>query len=117
METLFFQMHAEIDIIGHVALSEREVSQEVWCRIEDHLDLALATLDDTWTLAQERRHALRDAFKAERAARTLLQRTRIEKAAPGGIEDIERADAMWTMLRTMARLALEYRDKARPAAA
>jgi hypothetical protein len=116
METLFFDMHAEIDVIGHVATSDREVSPAVWHRIENHRDLALATLEDTWTLAQERRHALRDAVKAEQRAFKLLRMMRIEKAAPGGIEDIERADAMWTMLRTMARLALEYCDKARPAA-
>jgi hypothetical protein len=31
--------------------------------------------------------------------------------------DIERAGAMWTMLRTMARLALERCDEALPTAA
>ena len=117
METVFFQMHAEIDIIGHVALSERQVSQEVWCRIEDHLDLALDTLEDTWTLAQERRHALRDALKTEQAKRQLLERTGNADAQPGSTADVDQAEATWTMLRTMARLALEHCDKAQPAAA
>jgi hypothetical protein len=117
METVFFQMHAEIDIIGHVALSERQVSQEVWRRIEDHLHLALDTLETTWTLAQERRHALRDALKTEQAKRKLLEGTRNAAAQPGSKADIERGEAMWTMLRTMARLALERCDEALPTAA
>jgi hypothetical protein len=51
METLFFEIRAEIDVIGHIATSERQVSPEVWRRIEDHLDVALDTLEETWKLA------------------------------------------------------------------
>jgi hypothetical protein len=60
------------------------------------------------------RYVLGNALKAERAAYKALERAR---GAPGSIEDIERVEAMWTMLRTMARLALERCDEALPAAA
>jgi hypothetical protein len=106
METLFFEMHAEIDIIGHIATSEGQVSPEVWRRIEDHLDLALATLEDTWTLAQERRHALRDAFKVEQAKRKLLERTRNIDDQPGSKADIEDAEGLWSFMQTISRMAL-----------
>ena len=52
-------------------------------RIHDHLDLALDMIEDTWKLAQERRHALRDTLKAEQAARKALERARIEDAHCG----------------------------------
>ena len=116
METLFFEMHAEIDIIGHIATSERQVSPEVWRRIEDHLDLALATLEDTWTLAQERRHALRDAFKVERAKRKALERARIEDAQPGRPADIEDAETLWSFMQNISRMVLKRDDEAAPAA-
>ena len=102
METLFFEMHAEIDIIGHIATSDRQVSPEVRRRIEDHL--ALATLEDTWTLAQERRRALRDAFKVEQAKRTLLERTRNIDAQPGSPADIEDAEALWSFMQNISRM-------------
>jgi hypothetical protein len=38
------------------------------------------------------------------------------RGAPGSVDDIERAEGMWTMPRTMARLALERCDEALPAA-
>ena len=57
---------------------------------------------------------LHNALKAERTANKALERARIEDAAPGSAEDIEQAETMWTMLRTMARLALKQCDKALP---
>ena len=116
METLFFEMHAEIDVIGHVATSDREVSPAVWHRIEDHLDLALATLEDTWTLAQERRHALRDAFKVEQAKRKALERARIEDAQPGSPADIEDAEGPWSFMQNISRMVLARHNAAAPAA-
>jgi hypothetical protein len=92
LESAFFDMRADIAIIGHIATSERVVGPEVWRRIEDHLDLAIDTLEETWKLAQERRHALRDAFKTEQAAHKLLQRARNADAQPGSPADIEDAE-------------------------
>jgi hypothetical protein len=103
LESAFFDMRAEIAIIGHIATSERVVGPEVSRRIEGHLELALDTLETSWNVAYEHRHVLHNALKAERAHTRRWN-------APGGrragsVEDIERAGAMWTMLRTMARLA------------
>jgi len=117
MESAFFDMRADIEIIRHVARIEAEVSVDAWVRIHDHLDLACDTLESSWEVAKERRHALRDALKAERAERKALERAQIEDAVPGSGKDIEWAETMWTMLRTMARLALERCDEALPAAA
>jgi hypothetical protein len=112
LESVFADMRADIAIIGHIATSEREISPEVWRRIEDHLDLACDTLESSWQVAREHRRVLRDALKAERAANKELERARSEDAAPGSALDIERAEAMWTMLRSLARLSLEHCDKA-----
>jgi hypothetical protein len=87
LDSAFFDMRADIAIIGHIATSERVVGPDVWRRIEDHLDLAIDTLEETWKLAQERRHALRDAFKTDQAAHK-LQRTRNADAQPGSPADI-----------------------------
>ena len=104
LESVFVDMRADIAIIGHIATSEREVSPDVWRRIEDHLDLVCDTLETSWKVAFEHRHVLHNVLKAERAANKALKRARIEKAAPGSAADIERAEAMWTTLRTLGRL-------------
>ena len=67
-------------------------------------------------VARENRHVLGDALKAERAEVEILKRERIEDAAPGSPADIERAEAMWTSLRTLARVAIKQADEVRPAA-
>jgi hypothetical protein len=103
LESAFFDIRADIAIIGHIATSERVVGPEVWRRIEDHLDLAIDTLEATWKLAQERRHALCDAFKVEQAKRTLLERTRNIDAQPGSPADIEDAEALWSFMRGWRR--------------
>jgi hypothetical protein len=85
-------------------------------RIHDHLDLALDTLESAWKLAQERRHALRDAFEAERAARKALERARIEDAQPGSPADIEDAGGLWTFMQNISRMVLNRHDEALPGA-
>jgi hypothetical protein len=109
-------VRADIAIIARIATSERVVGPEVWRRIEDHLDLALATLEDTWTLAQERRHALRDALKTEQAAHKLLQRTRNVDVQPGSPADIEVAEAVWSFMQNISRMVLKRHDDAAAAA-
>jgi hypothetical protein len=116
LESAFFDMRADIAIIGHIATSERVVGPEVWRRIEDHLDLAIDTLEDTWKLAQERRHALRDVLKTEQAAHKLLQRTRNVDAQPGSKADIEDAEGLWSFMQTISRMVLKRHDEAAPAA-
>ena len=90
---------------------DRQVSPEVWRRIEDHLDLALDTLEETWKLALERRYALRDVLKAEQAARKLLERTRNVDAQPGSPADIEAAEAMWSVMRTITKMVHDRRPE------
>jgi hypothetical protein len=116
LETAFFDMRADIAIIGHIATSERVVGPEVWRRIEDHLGLAIDTMEETWKLAQERRHALRDAFKVEQAKRALLERTRNIDAQPGSPADIEDAEALWTFMQNISRMVLKRHDEALPGA-
>jgi hypothetical protein len=116
LETAFFDMRADVAIIGHIATSERVVGPEVWRRIEDHLDLAIDTMEETWKLAQERRHALRDAFKVEQAKRALLERARNIDAQPGSPADIEDAEALWTFMQNISRMVLKRHDEALPGA-
>ena len=116
LESAFFDMRADIAIIGHIATSERVVGPEVWRRIEDHLDLAIDTLEEIWKLAQERRHALRDAFETEQAAHKLLRRTRNADAQPGSPADIEDAETLWGFMQTISRMVLKRDDEAAPAA-
>jgi hypothetical protein len=81
LESAFFDMRADIAIIGHMATSERVVGPEVWRRIEDHLELALDTLETSWKVAYEHRHVLSNALKAERAANKALERAGGRRAA------------------------------------
>ena len=113
LESVFADMRADIEIIGCVATSDRQVSTEAWVRIQSHLELALQTLESSWQVAFENRHVLHNALKAERAEVEYLKR---EQAAPGSPKDIERAEAMRTMLRTMGRLAIKQADEVLPAA-
>jgi hypothetical protein len=117
METVFLDMRADIEIIKHVARTEATVSVDAWMRIHDHLDLACDTLETSWSVARERRQVLSKALTAERAERKALERARIEDAQPGSAEDRKNAEAMWTMLRTLAKLALTRCDEAMPTAA
>ena len=116
LEEVFADMRADIEIIGCVATSDRRASTEAWVRIQSHLELALQTLESSWEVARENRHVLRDAFKAERTEVEILKRKRIEDAAPGSPRDIEQSEAIWTMLRTFARMAIKDADEALPAA-
>jgi hypothetical protein len=116
MERVIADMQADIDIIKLVARTEATVSVDVWVRIHDHLDLALDTIETTWALAHERRHALRDALKAEQAARKALERSRIEDARPGRPADIEDAAALWSFMHNIARIVLKRHPEAAPAA-
>ena len=88
------------------------MSPEVWRRIEDHLVLALEMPEDTWKLAQERRYALRNAFKAERAERKRLERARIEDAQRGSPADIEDAEALWSFMQNISRMVLKRHAEA-----
>ena len=116
LESAFFDMRAEIAIIGHIATSERVVGPEVWRRIEDHLELALDTLETSWKVAYEHRHVLSNALKAERAAYKALERARIEDAQPGSPADIEDAEGLWTFMQNISRMVLKRHNDAAPAA-
>jgi len=116
METGFYDLHNDIAMIGHMATSERQIPAAVWRRLEDHMELGLETLEGTWTLAQERRHALRGALKAEQAARKALERARIEDAQPGSRADIEDAESLWSFMQNISRMVLKRHAEAAPAA-
>ena len=116
MESVFLDMRADIEIIKHVARTEAEVSVDAWVRIHDHLDLACDTLESSWGVAKERRHALSDALKAERAERKALERARIDDAQPGSPADIEDAEALWTFMQNISRMVLKRHDDAAAAA-
>jgi hypothetical protein len=75
-----------------------------------------ARTPDVWRFAVGIRHALRDAFKAERAERKLLERTRSADAQLGSLADTEDAEALWP-LQTIARVVLmRHAAEATPAA-
>ena len=83
----------------------------------DHLDLACDTLESSWGVAKERRHALSDALKAERAERKAAGACPIEDAQPGSPADIEDAEALWTFMQNISRMVLKRRTTEAAAAA
>jgi hypothetical protein len=109
IEPALFELRANIGILGHLATAEGEVTQDQWQYVESNLISIHGRLEALWSAAWEQHKAEHQAHEealAEAEART---------AAPGSAADIERAQALWVLLRSAATVTLRRCREARPA--
>jgi hypothetical protein len=109
IEPALSDLRANIGILGHLATAEGEVTQDQWQYVESNLIDSHARLEDLWSAGWEQRKAERQAQEEALAA------AKARTAAPGSAEDIERADALWHLLRGAALVTLRQCREARPA--
>jgi hypothetical protein len=109
IEPALSELRATIGILGHMIDSPNEVTIAEWKTIEDRLTDAHNQLDDLWRRAWDERTADEDAHAAALAA------AEARTAAPGSVADLERADSVWCILRSTAKVALQACEEARPA--
>jgi hypothetical protein len=63
-------------------------------------------IEHRWEAAYEQQRADEAAHKAS------LEAAKAERAAPGSVDDVKKAEAMWKVIRALANTALEACDKA-----
>jgi hypothetical protein len=100
---------ANIGILGHLATEEGEVTQDQWQYVESNLISIHGRLEALWSAAWEQHKAEHQAHEETLAEAKALT------AAPGSKADIERAQALWVLLRSAATVTLRRCDEAMPA--
>lgn len=93
-------MVATIKLLGHLALSSEKVSGGEWLQVQGRLRDLRTELADSFSDMAECWSADIAEYQAALAA------AKAERAAPGSQIDVERAQALWTMLRSTATVAL-----------
>jgi hypothetical protein len=109
IELVLFDLGANIGILGHLATAEGEVTQDEWQYVENNLISIHRRLEALWSAAMKQSKTKLEAHRealAEAQART---------AAPGSAADIERAEALWDVLRAVATVVLRQSNEAMPA--
>jgi hypothetical protein len=102
IEPVILDLESTIGIMTHVASGEVEiVSQEEWLKLANDLHKGVAEIKELWKSVWDEAKAEKVAHKAALAA------ARAEKAAPGSKEEAERAEALWTLLRSLVGVASE----------
>jgi hypothetical protein len=90
----------------HLAESSLEVDPEEWLHLQSQLIDVHGRLHGLW-------QCVWDEQKAEHAAAAAaLAAAKAERAAPGSVEDVKSAHACWSMLRTAAKVMLDYSNDA-----
>jgi hypothetical protein len=117
IEPALYELRANIGILGHLAMSDNEVTRDEWQYVEGNLINIHRRLEALWLAAFEEWKAQRDERKAERAAHdSALVAAQAQTAAPGSEADIKRAEFLWRTLRNVAKITLERHDEAIPKA-
>jgi hypothetical protein len=100
---LVADMDGTVRILMHLADSRdvQSISANEWGRLGRDLHDGLCKIKELAAADVEERRAWEEAHKAALAA------ARAEKAVPGSKEDIERANALWTLLRSLVGVASE----------
>jgi hypothetical protein len=93
-------------MMGHLRESPFQVEAEAWQNIESQLIDVHGRLHGLWQCVWDEQKA-KDA-----AAKTALEAAKAERAAPGSVEDVKSAHACWSMLRTAAKVMLDYSNDA-----
>jgi hypothetical protein len=93
-------------MMAHLAESPLEVDPEEWLHLRSQLIDVHGRLHGLW-------QCVWDEQKAEHAAaKAALEAAKAERAAPGSVEDVKSAHACWSMLRTAAKVMLDYSNDA-----
>jgi hypothetical protein len=95
-------------MMGHLRESPFQVEAEAWQNIESQLEDVHERLHDLWRKAWDKQKAADLATEAAMAA------AKAERAAPGSVADVKSAHACWSMLRTAAKVMLDYSNDAIP---
>jgi hypothetical protein len=98
---LVADMDDTVRILMHLADSRAHVSANEWGKLGRDLHDGLCKIKELAAADVEESQAIKEAHKAALAA------ARAEKAAPGSKEDGERAEALWTLLRSLVGVASE----------
>jgi hypothetical protein len=109
IELVLFDLGANIGILGHLATSEGEVTQDQWQYVENNLISIHRRLEALWLAAMKQSKTKFEAHREE------LAEAQARTAAPGSAADIERAEALWDILRGVATVALRKCNEAMPA--
>jgi hypothetical protein len=103
-------------LLGHLAVSERTIEGNALDAISAMVDTAHDAIKRHWHAAREQQRADKAAHAAAlEAAAAALAAAQAERGAPGSVDDIKRAQAMWNVLRALANAALDACDEAIPA--
>jgi hypothetical protein len=90
---------------GHLINTPDDVASTTWARLEDALANTHQTLWDRWHGSWRFRIAERKELRAE------LEAAQAERAAPGSVADVRRAESCWRLLRSAATVALSEYEK------
>jgi hypothetical protein len=107
LETEIGGMRASIEIFAHLISASHDsvVSAEAWHKLQTDLALRGERIEELWNLAWDRRNAEIKALKTEHEAS--LAAVRAEKAAPGSVETVKNAEAMWSLLWSFTQVATD----------
>jgi hypothetical protein len=107
IEPVVLDLESTIRIMTHLAAGDVEtVSQDDWYKLANDLRRGVREITRLWTAALEEQKAKAEEHKAALAA------VKAEKEAPGSKADLERADALWIMLRSLVGYAREQCTRA-----
>jgi hypothetical protein len=108
IEPVLYDLRANIGILGHLAMAEAEVTQDQWQYVEGNLIGIHSRLEALWSAAWQQQKAEQQAHEEALAE----AQTRTE--APGSAADVERAKALWHLLRGAATVTLRQCDEVMP---
>lgn len=107
LEEVISDLRATVDIFGHLidATHVNEVGSDAWRKVEIDLALSGKRIEELWHRAWDAKKAEIAALKTEHEA--ALTAIRAEKAAPGSVETVKQAEAMWSLLWAVTQVATD----------
>jgi hypothetical protein len=105
IEPALFELRANIGILGHLAMSENEVTKDEWQFVEGNLITIHRRLEALWSAAWDQWNAVKAAH--DKALVDAQNRTE----APSSAADVERAKALGHLLRGAATVTLRQCDE------
>jgi hypothetical protein len=94
-----------IGIMEHLTSSENVVEAGEWITLADVMTSYAKQIETIWAAAFEQHIAIHEAHRVALAA------AKAEKAAPGSPADVASARALWRMIGTIMKNALEAADE------
>jgi hypothetical protein len=110
LEPVVHDLRSTVGILGHLITANSSVTNEVddnaWRKVESDLISLAERFDQLWQTVWDQRVATAAEHEAALAAA-------MAEAAPGSPADIKQAEALWSMLRAVMKVAGEECDKVR----